>query len=127
MAKAQVEKRKFAATDRPGHSRGSADPRHVPAAVNRAVRERDGGTCSFVSDSGKRCNARRFLEYDHEIPVARGGEATVEDIRLRCRAHNQFEAERAFGTEFMSDKRADASCLPPAVAKRTHARRIPGI
>ena len=37
MAKAQAEKRKFAATDRPGHSRASADPRHIPAwgAVRR--------------------------------------------------------------------------------------------
>jgi hypothetical protein len=62
IAKAQVEKRKFAATDRPGHSRPSADPRHIPAAVKRAVRERDGGRCSFVSDAGKRCESRIRIE-----------------------------------------------------------------
>jgi len=28
----------------------------------------------------------------------------VENLRLRCRAHNQFEAERAFGAEFMERK-----------------------
>jgi hypothetical protein len=40
-------------------------------------------------------------------PVARGGEATVERMRLRCRAHNQYEAERAFGVAFMVRKRVE--------------------
>jgi membrane protein involved in colicin uptake len=39
----------------------------------------------------------------------RGGEATVSNIRLLCRAHNQYEAERTFGAGFMSDKRRAAS------------------
>jgi hypothetical protein len=43
LAVGQLEKRKFAATDRPGHSRGSVDPRHIPAAVKREVWVRDGG------------------------------------------------------------------------------------
>jgi hypothetical protein len=29
----------------------------------------------------------------------------VEGTRLRCRAHNQYEAERVFGAGFMSEKR----------------------
>jgi hypothetical protein len=37
--------------------------------------------------------------------VARGGAATVENLRLRCRAHNQLEAERMFGAGFMEEKR----------------------
>src|SRR5262249_27347538 len=101
-------KRRFAATDRPGRSRGSADPRHIPAAVKREVHARDQGQCTFVSDSGRRCESRRFLEFDHEVPVAKGGEATVENIRLRCRAHNQLEAECAFGAGFMAGKREAA-------------------
>ena len=40
--------------------------------------------------------------------MARGGQATVERMRLRCRAHNQYEAERAFGAEFMDAKRSEA-------------------
>jgi hypothetical protein len=39
------------------------------------------------------------------IPVARGGEATVSNIRLLCRAHNQLAAERVFGAGFMKHKR----------------------
>jgi 5-methylcytosine-specific restriction endonuclease McrA len=116
LAEVQLMKRKFAATDRPGHSRASADRRHIPAAVKRAVAERDREQCSFVSDSGKRCEERRFLEYDHEIPVARGGGSTVENVWLLCRAHNQHVAERAFGADFMSDKRAAARARPKAAS-----------
>ncbi len=105
----QLEKRKFAATSkpRPRPRRRSASPRHIPAAVKRAVWERDGGQCTFESASGKRCPARSRLEFDHVEPVARGGRATVENIRLRCRAHNQHEAERAFGAGFMHRKREE--------------------
>jgi len=38
-------------------------------------------------------------------PDARGGEATAANLRLRCRAHNQYEAERAFGESFMLGER----------------------
>jgi hypothetical protein len=31
-------------------------------------------------------------------PYAAGGEATVENIQLRCRAHNAYEAELYYGT-----------------------------
>jgi hypothetical protein len=108
IANAQLEKRKFAATDRPGRSRGSASPRCIPADVKRAVAERDQGKCAFVSESGKRCGSRSMLEFDHIEPVGRGGTATVDNVRLLCRAHNQHEAERAFGTEFMDYKRHGA-------------------
>src|SRR5262249_32618179 len=100
-------KRKFAATNRPGPSRGSTDPRHIPAAVKREVHERDQGRCTFVSEGGKRCESRRFLEFDHDVPVANGGEASVENIGLRCRAHNQLEAERAFGAEYMDNRQRE--------------------
>ena len=69
---------------------------------------RDGGQCTFVSDKGQRCEARSRLEFDHTDPVARGGQATVAGLRLRCRAHNQYEAERVFGTGFMQRKRAES-------------------
>ena len=59
-----------------------------------------------MDERGKRCNERKFLEFDHVETVSRGGEPTVSNIRMRCRAHNQYEAERTFGAEFMRHKRA---------------------
>jgi HNH endonuclease len=71
--------------------------RHVPAAVAREVYLRDGGCCTFYAASGRRCGARRFLEIDHVTPWAEHGESTVENLRLRCRAHNQHTAREHFG------------------------------
>ena len=103
---AKQERLRFAATERPRKTRGtSRNPRHVAAEVKREVHRRDQGRCTYVSEDGHRCESRELLQYDHEIPVARGGAATVENLRLRCRAHNQLEAERMFGAGFMEEKR----------------------
>ena len=101
----ELEKQKFAATDRPKKPRQTQSPRDIPAHMRRTVAERDGHRCTFVSDSGHRCPARSPIEYDHIVPVARGGQTTVDNLRLRCRAHNQFTAEQAFGQKFMEHKR----------------------
>lgn len=68
--------------------------RSIPAHVQRAVWERDGGRCAFVSTEGTRCDTDEFLEFHHVIPYARGGPATVRNIQLRCRGHNLHEAEK---------------------------------
>ncbi len=154
---ANLEKRKFAATSRareipdasaaaaspagrgaPGRGtgpgawspRGDAEPnpRHVPAHVRRAVWARDGGRCTFVSANGRRCEARARLEFDHELEVARGGLATISNLRLRCRAHNQHGAECAFGQPFMRKWRKGALLgqavvnVPPSVASYRFAQ-----
>ncbi len=105
-----LEKRKFAATSRYGREnrRTTQSSRHIPAHVKREVWTRDGGQCTFVGESGHRCESRNFLEFDHIEEVARGGRASVTGMRLRCLAHNQFEAERTFGAEFMQAKREEA-------------------
>ena len=106
-----LEKRKFAATDRPRRPapRSSENPRRLPARVRRAVWKRDQGRCTFVSESGHRCEARQGLQFDHVLEVARGGESSVANLRLLCPAHNQLEAERAFGSDFMRHKRIAAA------------------
>ena len=106
----QLEKAKFAAPARPRRDQrgSSASPRHIPAHVKRAVWERDGGQCTYVSKTGHRCPARTRLEFDHALEVARGGQASVAGIRLRCRAHNQYAAECTFGPGFMDRKRREA-------------------
>jgi hypothetical protein len=105
---AQIERRKAAATNRPRTPRAAVSARTVPAHVRRAVWQRDGARCAFVSRHGRRCSARARLEFDHMDAVARGGTAHAERVRLLCRAHNQFEAERVFGREFMRGRREQA-------------------
>lgn len=107
---ALIEKleRRLLLVDNSGSRRPTTSARHVPAGVRRAVRVRDGDRCTYVNDDGVRCEERRALELDHIVPVARGGESTVANLRLRCRAHNQLEAESLFGAGFMQEKRARA-------------------
>ena len=104
----KVEKAKLGATakPRPRSIRPGADKelrtpivpsRDVPTHVQRAVSQRDGGQCGFVSKDGHRCTERTFLEFHHIQPYARGGLPTVENISLRCRRHNQYEAQLVFG------------------------------
>ncbi len=105
----KLEKQKFGAGSGTRQCRRrNPDSRHIPTAVRRVVWERDGGRCTFVSDQGHRCEATSRLEFDHIEPFARGGEATPSGLRLRCRAHNQYDAERAYGEEFMRFKLEEA-------------------
>jgi HNH endonuclease len=94
---ADLERTKLAATDRPRATRASSGrSRHIPAGLKRAVWARDGGQCAFVGTSG-RCTERGFLEFHHVEPYAAGGPTTVENLELRCRSHNVYEAEQYFG------------------------------
>jgi hypothetical protein len=93
-----LARRKLAATDRPRTSPApSADSRHIPAGVKRAVWVRDGGRCAFIGQGGRRCGEGAFVEFHHVEAHARGGPATIGNIQLRCRAHNAYEADLEFG------------------------------
>jgi hypothetical protein len=88
---------KFAASDRPRVSRGQPDDsRNIPAEVQRKVYLRDRGRCAYVAPDGHRCGERAFVEFHHIDPYANRGLPTVENISLRCRAHNQYEAVDVF-------------------------------
>ena len=94
----EAQRKKLAATVKPRAPRPTKPrSRHVPAHIRRAVYRRDGGGCAFVSKDGRRCNARRYLEYHHVKPYSPDGEMSVENISLRCRAHNAYEADLIFG------------------------------
>jgi hypothetical protein len=79
--------------------------RHIPAAIRRAVFERDTGCCTYRSDSGERCRETARLELHHSIAFARGGEHRLDNVSLRCRAHNALAAEQDFGRDFVASAR----------------------
>ena len=101
-----LERRTFARVLSPRHRSPecAASGRHIPAAVRREVWQRDEGRCAFVGPTG-RCQENAFLEFHHVAPFAAGGAATVENIQLRCRAHNQHEARVFFGETFVRERR----------------------
>jgi len=59
----------------------------IPEAVRIAVWRRDGGKCS-------KCESRKNLEYDHIIPVSKGGSNTVRNIELLCEKCNRKKKDK---------------------------------
>ena len=102
----RLEARRFAKTAAPrkttprkavSHGESSGPSRHIPAAVRRAVRARDGDRCRFVDEQGRRCCERHGLEFHHRRPYAMGGDHSPENISLLCPAHNRYLAELDYG------------------------------
>jgi 5-methylcytosine-specific restriction endonuclease McrA len=116
---AETKKRKAALTDKPRatRKRGTNKGRAIPAHVRREVFERDEGQCVFVDAGGQRCGSGWQVEFHHRIPYARTGGHSAGNIELRCRAHNQYEAELEYGTGFMVARRLnepdEAARVPP--------------
>jgi len=77
-------------------SAASTNPRQIPARVRDQVFLRD-RQCSYVSPDGRRCGSMRMLQIDHIQPVARGGGASTDNLRLLCACHNRLESERLLG------------------------------
>jgi hypothetical protein len=96
----KVETAKLGKAAKPRPIRPGADKsrsRHIPNQSKRVAWTEEGGQCGFVAPSGQRCTERTFLEFHHVEPYALGGPPTPDNIALRCRRHNQYEAERVFG------------------------------
>jgi hypothetical protein len=102
---ADVERTRLAAVAKPRTARPrKATSRRVSSDVRRAVWRRDQGRYAFKG-AGRRCGETGFLEFHHGRPFEAGGEATVDNIELRCRAHNQYEADLFVGEEFIVRER----------------------
>ncbi len=76
--------------------------RHVPAAVWRAVWERDQGRCVWPVDGGGVCGATRRLQLDHVEGWALGAETTIEGCRILCEIHNDLHARELYGDAAMN-------------------------
>jgi len=77
--------------------------RYIPIELRRQVWSRDKGCCSYKDfKTGKRCGSKSGLELDHIHDFASGGDHRVDNLRLRCRAHNTLAAVDRFGALKMS-------------------------
>jgi Holliday junction resolvasome RuvABC ATP-dependent DNA helicase subunit len=58
----------------------------IPSEIRREVWRRDAGKCV-------KCGSRERLEYDHIIPVIKGGSSTARNIELLCEACNRSKRD----------------------------------
>ena len=57
----------------------------IPESVRIEVWRRDGGKCA-------RCGSREKLEYDHIVPISKGGSNTARNIELLCEKCNRSKS-----------------------------------
>lgn len=61
------------------------DRRAISSSVRMEVWRRDGGKCV-------KCGSRENLEYDHIIPISKGGSNTARNIELLCEKCNRSKS-----------------------------------
>ena len=84
--------------------------KYVPKHLARYVRERDNFQCTFISQSGRRCNQRAHLQIDHIRPYGMGGSShDSNNLRLLCRAHNLYKARLDFPKQEKKSRLVTAS------------------
>jgi 5-methylcytosine-specific restriction endonuclease McrA len=54
----------------------------IPSEVRKEVWNRDGGKC-------KKCGSRHHIEFDHIVPVSKGGSNSAQNIELLCKKCNR--------------------------------------
>jgi hypothetical protein len=69
-----------------GGNESSVSRERIPTEVRRAVWIRYQGMCA-------RCKSRERLEYDHIVPLARGGSNTERNIELLCEVCNRAKSD----------------------------------
>lgn len=66
---------------------GQRDSRSIPPDVKSEVWQRDGGRCC-------QCGDAHYLEFDHVIPLSRGGATSVGNLQILCRKCNLEKGAR---------------------------------
>jgi hypothetical protein len=74
-----------------GLKQNQSPSRYIATKVRKFIWSRDQGRCQYQSTiSGKKCESRHQLQIDHIHRFADGGGHKPENLRLLCRAHNNW-------------------------------------
>ena len=66
----------------------------IPAHLLHQVNFRDQRQCTHVTQEGKRCTQKRWLEIHHPKPVSEGGKNTLENLTTLCSIHHRAHHHR---------------------------------
>lgn len=73
----------------------AAQRRHIKITLKRELLHKANHCCEFVSPTdGKKCESTYQLQIDHRIPLAKGGTNNSDNLRVLCRTHNLYFADK---------------------------------
>jgi 5-methylcytosine-specific restriction endonuclease McrA len=76
----------------------------LPIKLQRRVLAKACHCCEYVSPlTEERCGSTFQLQIDHVVPLAAGGDDSLENLRVLCRSHNLLEA-RSWGLKFSTNE-----------------------
>ncbi len=69
--------------------------RYIPVDVKRTVLLRNQNGCTYKDPkTGRVCQSRHGLQFEHIVPFSQGGSHQAENLTLLCGAHNRYRAEQ---------------------------------
>jgi 5-methylcytosine-specific restriction endonuclease McrA len=74
----------------PKNERKEFNRTRIPEKIRIKVWQRDEGKCA-------RCGSREKLEYDHIVPISKGGSNTLRNIELLCEECNRAKSNQIGG------------------------------
>ncbi len=102
------------AKDKRRSNKQSKNQRYITRVVKEHVDKRAQNRCEGISPiSGKRCQSRTNLQYDHLRPISKGGDSSKENIRKLCFGCNARAAVKVLGVQKMLQ--GDSVTLPKSV------------
>ena len=75
--------------------------RHIPKAIKELVHERDNGTCQT-------CGSTENIEFDHIVPISKGGVSIDSNLQLLCRSCNRRKRAKPAEQVATQDAGADS-------------------
>ena len=78
-----------------------AGSRYIPSEVRERMFERANYQCEYRGLGGVRCSQRTALEIDHIVLFAWSRNNDETNLRVLCRNHNRWCAEKALGRDFI--------------------------
>jgi len=122
----RLEAKRFAKTNAPRktleQTPTAPSTRRIPAAVRRAVHERDGNRCRYRDAQGRRCSERHRLEYHHRYPFGLGGDHSPANVSLLCHSHNALMADVDCGRQTIARNRSSRAVRRSPAVISTHPR-----
>ena len=107
------ERKRSASEPRPGEIRQEGSPnkpegkgksRYIPPEVRERVLAKAGHQCQYRAKDGTRCSSKTGLQIEHSRPFAIYRSHEERFLKVLCRRHNLFQAERVYGAGFIRAK-----------------------